>query len=102
MENDVQVGIAAGVMTESDALQVKVKANEADMMLAKATNGLTLAKMLLCKRVGLPLDSVITLADEQLEQAPEPQAPADKSLDDIYADRPETRSLTLAGEIYDR
>ncbi|MBR4525144.1 MAG: TolC family protein [Bacteroidales bacterium] len=102
MENDVDVAIAAGVMTESDALQVKVKANEADMMLAKATNGLVLAKMLLCKRVGLPLDSTVTLADESLDIVPVPTLQVEKSMEDIYADRPETRSLTLAGEIYDR
>lgn len=102
MENDVKVGIEAGVMTESDALEVQVKANEADMMLLKAGNGLTLAKMLLCKRVGLPLDTEIVLADEQLDVVPAPEAPAEKSLEDIYADRPETRCLSLAGEIYDR
>ena len=102
MENDVDVAIAAGVMTESDALQVKVKANEADMMLAKATNGLVLAKMLLCKRIGLPLDSTVVLADEKLDIVPTPALQVEKSMEDIYADRPETRSLTLAGEIYDR
>ena len=102
LEQDVTVSIAAGVMTESDALQVKVKANEADMMLAKSTNGLILAKMLLCKRIGLPLDSVIALADEGLDIVPAPVLQAEKPLEEIYADRPETRSLTLAGEIYDR
>ena len=33
---------------------------------------------------------------------PEPADPQQKSLEDIYADRPETRSLALAGKIYDR
>lgn len=102
MERDVEYAIAAGVATDSDALQVKVKANEADMMLTKAENGLTLAKMLLCKRVGLPLDTEIVLADENLEIIPEPQCPVEKSLDDIYASRPETHSLELAQKIYDK
>jgi outer membrane protein TolC len=102
MEQDVDYAIAAGVATESDALQVKVKANEADMMLTKAENGLTLAKMLLCKRIGLPLDSEIMLADENLEMIPEPQSLEEKSLEDIYACRPETRSLELAQKIYDK
>jgi len=102
MEQDVNTAIAAGVSTESDALQVKVKANEADMMLTKATNGLVLAKMLLCQRVGLPLESEIRLADEALDLIPEPEVPAQKSLEDIYEDRPETRSLELAGKIYDK
>jgi outer membrane protein TolC len=102
MERDVEASIAAGVATDSDALQVKVKANEADMMVTKAENGLTLAKMLLCKRIGLPLDSEIMLSDEALEIIPVPEAPAEKSLEDIYATRPETRSLELAGKIYDK
>ena len=101
LESDVNASVKAGVMTESDALQIKVKANEADMLRTKATNGLTLAKMLLCQRIGLPLDSDIELADEHLDMVPLPERPQDKSLDDIYADRPETRSLELASRIYD-
>ena len=101
LESDVNASVKAGVMTESDALQIKVKANEADMLRTKATNGLTLAKMLLCQRIGLPLDSDIELADEHLDMVPLPECPQDKSLDDIYADRPETRSLELASRIYD-
>ena len=102
MQDDVDKAIAAGVATESDALQVKVKVNEAQMLLTKADNGLSLSKMLLCKRIGLPLDTEIVLADETVDVIPEPQAPAMKSLEDIYADRPETRSLQLAGKIYDK
>ncbi len=102
MEKDVETAIATGVSTQADALQVKVKANEADMMLTKATNGLTLAKMLLCQRIGLPLDSEILLADETSEVIPQPLRPDAKSLDDIYATRPETRSLELAEKIFDK
>ena len=102
MQDDVNKAIAAGVATESDALQVKVKVNEAQMLLTKADNGLSLSKMLLCKRIGLPLDTEIVLADETVDVIPEPKAPAMKSLEDIYADRPETRSLQLAGKIYDK
>jgi len=101
MEQDVNTAIAAGVSTESDALQVKVKANEADMMLTKATNGLTLAKMLLCKRIGLPLDSQVLLADEDLEIIPTPERPAARTMEDIFQARPETRSLELATKIFD-
>lgn len=102
IEKDVESAVSAGVSTQSDVLQVKVKANEADMLLTKATNGLTLSKMLLCQRIGLPLDAPIVLADENLEVIPVPATPAFKSLEDIYAARPETRSLTLATRIYDK
>ena len=101
LQADVDASVAAGVMTESDALQIKVKANEAEMLLTKATNGLALSKMLLCQRIGLPLDSEIVLADENLDVLPLPQRGMDKSLDDVWADRPETRSLELATRIYD-
>ncbi len=102
MQQDVETAVRAGVSTESDLLQVKVKANEADMLLTKSSNGLELAKMLLCKRIGLPLDTAIVLADEGMEAVPVPVLGEEKSLEDIYALRPETRSLSLAKDIYDR
>ena len=102
MENDVLLAVREGVATESDALQIKVKANEADMLLTKAANGLVLSKMLLCKKTGLPLDTEIILADESLDVIPVPAAVRERSIEDIWSSRPETRSLTLAGEIFDR
>ena len=101
LQADVDASVRAGVMTESDALQIKVKVNEAEMLRTKAANGLTLAKMLLCQRIGLPLDCDVELADENLDVVPLPQRTVDKSLDDIWADRPETRSLDLASRLYD-
>lgn len=102
MLEDVEKTMAEGLATESDALQVKVKENEARMMLTKAENGLELAKMLLCKRIGLPLESDIRLLDEDVEMIPLPLLAEEKDLEEILADRPETRSLTLAREIYVR
>ena len=71
------------------------------MLKTKAENGLTLAKMLLCKRIGLDLGTEIVLADEQLDEIPLAKIGPEKSLEEIYADRPETRSLELASKIYD-
>lgn len=99
---DVENTIEAGLATDSDALQVRVKSNEAKMLQTKAANGLDLAKMLLCKRIGLPLDSEIQLLDEDVEIIPQPILTEEKDLEEIYSDRPETRSLALACEIYDR
>ena len=101
MEHDAQVTADEGLLTGSDVLQVKVKANEADMLLNKAKNGLSLAKMLLCKQIDLPLDSDIVLDDELTDEIASPVLPAAKSMDDIYADRPELKALKLAGDIYD-
>ncbi|MGM9743497.1 MAG: TolC family protein [Candidatus Cryptobacteroides sp.] len=102
MERDVKLSAGAGLATKSDELSIKVKANEADMMKTKATNGLVLAKMLLCKEIGLDLNSEIVLADESLGAVPVPEMAEARSLDDILADRPETRSLDLATRIYDQ
>ena len=101
LERDVNISVQEGVSTPSDALQIQVKANEADMLRTKARNGLTLSKMLLCKKIGLPLDSDILLEDERRETLPLPVEPAPKDPEDIYSDRPETRSLQLAAQIYD-
>ena len=70
------------------------------MLKTKSENGLTLAKMLLCKRIGMPLDSEITLADEGLDRIPVARIESGKSMEEIFADRPETRSLELASRIY--
>ncbi len=64
LDSDVQKMISEGVATKSDGLSVSVKVNEAEMMLQKVNDGLVLSKMLLCKQIGLPLESDIRLADE--------------------------------------
>ena len=102
MGKDVDALVAEGFATPSDALTIKVKMNEAEMLYTKATNGLALAKMLLCKDCGLPLDSEITLADETLDAIPVPQMSPVISDEEVYAARPEIRSLDLAKKIYDK
>ena len=99
-ETDVEKSVAAGISTKSDELQVKVRAGDARLMLTKAKNGLTLSKMLLCKKIGLPLDSDIVLADEELDEVPVAVVGPQKDMEQIYEDRPETRSLDLAAKIY--
>lgn len=59
--------IAEGVATKADGLSIKVKVNEAEMTLTKVTDGLSLARMLLCQLCGLDLSTPIMLADEQKE-----------------------------------
>lgn len=100
LEKDVEATVREGVATEADLLQIKVKANEADMLKSQATNGLSLAKMLLCKQIGIELDSDIMLADENSDLIALPAEPEAKSLEAIWDDRVETRSLALASDIY--
>lgn len=101
MTGDVNSLVAEGVATESDLLSVKVKANEANGMLLKAVNGLALAKMLLCKEIGLPLDRMIILEDEGIENVPLPQMLDARPMEDVWACRPEIKSLNAAAQIYD-
>ncbi len=67
MDSDMEKTIAFGVATKSDGLSVKVKLNEAQMTLVKVQNGLGLSKMALSQLCGLPLDSVYSLADEDID-----------------------------------
>ena len=64
LDEDVKKLIKEGFATRADGLKVDVKVNEADMAVTKVDNGLTLAKMLLCQLCGIPVESQITLADE--------------------------------------
>ncbi len=59
--------IDEGIATRADGLKVDVKMNEAEMQIVQVDNGLALAKMLLCQLCGIPVDSDITLADENTE-----------------------------------
>lgn len=101
LESDVDKMIAEGVATRADGLSVKVKTNEAEMTLTKVTDGLSLARMLLCQLCGLDLNSEILLADEAREDL-EPEVIASQKIDieGVYAARPEVRSLELAEQIY--
>ncbi len=102
MLHDTEIMEAEGMATKADLLAVKVKANEADMLLTKATNGLVLSKMLLCQICGMDLGSDIELADENPSAFILPGPSEEKSFDEIFAARPEIRSLETAGQIYGR
>lgn len=61
--NNVQALSEAEMATPGDVAKVRVKYNEAQMNLTKATGGLALSKMLLCQLCGLPLDSDIDVEE---------------------------------------
>ena len=52
-----------GIITNNEVLKAKVKYNEVDLKLLKATNGLRLAKMALNQTLGFPLDTIVQLSD---------------------------------------
>lgn len=101
LDGDVDKMIAEGVATKADGLSVKVKVNEAEMTLTKVTDGLNLARMLLCQLCGLDLSSRVTLKDEQKEDLNPDAIPAGNiDINAVYATRPEVRSLELAAQIH--
>ena len=92
-DNDVRHMIEEGVATRSDGLSVSVKVNEAEMTLQKVNDGLVLSKMLLCQKIGLPMNESITLVDEDAENlslsAVEPQLEVEQAIEN----RPELKVL---------
>ena len=102
MTDNVDKLVAEGMATNADKLSVKVKLNDAELTLIKVQNGLALSKMLLCQSCGLPLDTDITLADEELEDVVIPAYNPEYTEDDIVQNRPELQSLEIATKIYDK
>lgn len=102
LDSDVDKMIAEGVATKADGLSVKVKVNEAEMTLTQVENGLSLSKMVLCQLCGLPLESEITLEDENMKSLSLPTIEIKSSVTAALANREELRSLDMASKIYDQ
>ena len=92
--------IAEGVATKADGLSVKVKKNEAEVTLLKVENGLSLSKMVLCQICGLPLDTDISLEDENMDNLTLPNLYTESNVNTALANRHELKSLELASQIY--
>lgn len=63
LHGNVEKAIKEGVATKGDLLNVKVKLNEANLALTKATNGMALAKMQLFYLAGLDVSGDYGVAD---------------------------------------
>ena len=99
LSDDVHKMIKEGVATRSDGLKVDVSVNEAEMKQLQANDGVTLSKMLLCQLCGLPLDSDITLRDEQREDVMYAGSGSELSDSVNYSARPELHMLHTAIEM---
>ena len=100
LDSDIDKMVAEGVATKADGLSVKVKKNEAEVTLLKVENGLSLSKMVLCQICGLPLDTDISLADENMENLTLPNLYTESNVNTALENRHELKSLELASQIY--
>lgn len=98
LDNDVKKMINQGVATKSDGLKVDVAVNSADLKITQVEDGVVLAKMLLCQLTGLPLESKITLADENKEHLDDTYY-QDMDTQTALDNRPEVRMLQNAVDI---
>lgn len=102
LEDDIKKMIAEGVATTTDGLSVSVKVNEAEMKLLQAEDGVILSKMVLCQLCGLPIDSDITLADEDIQDISISSIPEEGIVQTAMNNRPEIKSLEYASKIYNQ
>ena len=103
MDSDIAAMEREGVATKADLLTVSVKLNEAEMTLTKASNGLSLSKMLLCQLCGIEITDNVTVADEDMQSLNVVQDM--NTLPDVneaLANRDEIKSLELATKIYEK
>ena len=100
LDSDVNKMLEEGVATQADALSVRVKVNEAEMALVQVEDGLSLSKMVLCQLCGLPLDTEIRLADEEMEDLALPDTFTESNVNTALANREELKILGLASKIY--
>ena len=66
LEKNVASAVKHGVRTRNDLLKVKVKLNQARLSITRANNGYSIARMNLCRELGLPLESNISVEQMQV------------------------------------
>ena len=100
LQHNVKLMVDEGVATRSDLLSVDVKLNSAQVDLTKVDNGLSLARMALAQVCGLPVNTVFTLADEDLERADVTGDVAKQyNMEEVYSRRPDLRALEIGVNI---
>lgn len=100
LDNDVDQLIGEGFATKADGLSVKVKVNEAKVSIIQVNNGIEILKMRLCELCGLPMDTAITLADENSEDLPVSDYDYTDNTES-WVNRPELSALSASVRIHD-
>lgn len=100
LQHNVSLMVEQGVATRSDLLSVDVKLNSAQIDLVKVENGLSLARMALAQVCGLPVNTVMTLADEDIDDATVTAEIAKSyNMEEVYSRRPDLRALSIGVDI---
>ncbi len=102
LDKDVKAMVKEGVATRANQLAVDVKLNEANVDMTKVDNGVTLSRMLLAQLCGLPVNTMMTLADEGRDELGVQLSPTTINMSEVYGKRHDIKSLELATRIYDQ
>ena len=97
LNSHVEEMMKAEVATKGDLTKVRVKLNEAQMSLTKATNGLVLAKMLLAQRCGMPLDSEFEVEDTPTN--PTNMTKPTINMNSVWENRKEMKMLRISDSV---
>ncbi len=102
LRHNVELMVQQGVATKSDLLTVEVKLNQANVDLTKVDNGLVLSRMALAQVCGLPIDTRMSLVDEDVDltAAEASQIPADSyPMADVYDRRQDLHAMRMGIEV---
>ena len=101
LQRNVKAMVEQGVATPSDLLTVDVKLNQAMVDMTKVDNGLVLSRMALAQVCGLPVDTQLTLADEDvsLEEPTTVMPSAQYNMEEVYNSRSDIRALAYGVDI---
>lgn len=94
--HNVEQLVEAEMATQGDLAKVRVKYNEAQMTLTKATNGLALAKMLLAQRCGMALDAQFEVAELSPLAAVATASDTLIDMEQVWQERKEMQMLRLS------
>lgn len=101
LRQNVQAMVNEGVATRSDLLTVEVKLNQAQVDQTKVDNGLVLSRMALAQVCGLPVNTILQLADEDVENIGyEKPVSTSYNMEDVFARRSDLRALEYGIKIY--
>lgn len=100
LSHNVDLMLEQGVATRSDQLSVNVKLNSAEVDLTKVENGLVLSRMALAQVCGLPVNTILTLADEDKNVVDPANMPATSyNMDQVFDQRQDIKALQLGIDI---